>query len=275
MTFAWGRKEGTTVCGLLAGLFLPTIIATSAVACSSSNPTARTATTLSPSAASSLSPLIRGNLAVGGQTRTYVLFEPESLDASQPSPLVVVLHPCDHSQHIDGYMTATTSHFDDEATAGKFIAAYPDGSGGCWNAGTCCTHADDIGFIAALIDRIESQDSIDGSRIFVTGFSFGAAMAYRVACALSSQITAVAPVSSALVFPYCHPTRAVSVFVMHGTEDAIFPIGGGGDYHIPAALQAAQTWALLDACMRAPVQTNAGITATTVWDFFSRLTAAA
>ena len=100
----------------------------------------------------------------------------------------------------------------------------------------------------------------------MTGFSFGAAMAYRVACELSSRITAVAPVSGALVFDNSHPTRSISVFVMHGTEDGIFPIVGGGDYHVPAASQAVQTWALRDACVGAPVQTKAGITVSTVWD---------
>lgn len=56
---------------------------------------------------------------------------------------------------------------------------------------------DDIGFLHALIDRLHRDDNIDPKRIYVTGISNGAMLSYRLACELSSEIAAIAPVEGA------------------------------------------------------------------------------
>ena len=48
--------------------------------------------------------------------------------------------------------------------------------------------ADDFGFIEAIIDRLGEDNRIDTSRIYVAGYSNGAAMAYQIACHLNKRI---------------------------------------------------------------------------------------
>jgi polyhydroxybutyrate depolymerase len=120
-------------------------------------------------------------------------------------------------------------------------------------------------FISQLIDDLTTQLHIDKQRVFVTGFSFGASMAYRLGCELSAKVAAIAPVSGALVFAACHPTRPVSVLMMQGTADSIFPYQGGGDYSIPPVAGVARLWAGLDGCAGVGVQSRTGIITTTRW----------
>jgi polyhydroxybutyrate depolymerase len=208
-----------------------------------------------------------GSLSVGGALRTYHLFVPSTLDPAQAAPLMIFLHPCPAT----GAQAAIASHLDDAATADRFVAVYPDGAvmaatgGNCWNAGTCCTGADDVTFISLLIDQLTTRLHIDTHRVFVTGFSFGASMAYRLGCELSAKVAAIAPVSGALVFSGCHPTRPVSVLMMQGTADSIFPYRGGGDYSIAPVASVASLWARLDGCPGAGVQSRTGIITTTRW----------
>jgi len=208
-----------------------------------------------------------GSLTVDGVTRTYHLFVPSSLQPGEQAPLMVVLHPCPAT----GAQAAVGSHLNDVATANHFVAVYPDGAvmaatgGNCWNAGTCCTGADDVSFISQLIDRLTAQLQLDKARVFVAGFSFGASMAYRLGCELADKVTAIASVSGALVFSGCHPARPVSVLMMQGTADNNFPYQGGGDYSIPPVASVARLWAGLDGCGNAGVQSQSGIVATTQW----------
>ena len=208
-----------------------------------------------------------GSLVVDGLTRTYHLFVPSTLEPGRPAALVVILHPCPHT----GAEVANGSHLDDFATAHRFVIVYPDGAvmaatgGNCWNAGICCTSADDVSFIGRMIDRLTAQLQLDKARVFVAGFSFGAAMAYRVGCELAGKVTAIASVSGALVFNSCHPVRPVSVLMMQGTKDTNFPYQGGGDYSIPPVASVARLWAGLDGCGGSGVQSRAGIVTTTEW----------
>src|SRR5690606_23610523 len=105
----------------------------------------------------------------------------------------------------------------------NFLVAYPNGTGllaRTWNAGACCGYAarhsvDDIGFTRALIQYVQKTHTIDTRRIFATGMSNGAMFAHRLACDLSEEIAAIAPVAGGLNlggdFPSCTPTRPVSV----------------------------------------------------------------
>ncbi len=104
---------------------------------------------------------------------------------------------------------------------------------------------------------------IDRARIFVTGGSGGGALAYRLACDLSSRITAIASVSGGwwLDAP-CRPARPVSVLEMHG-EDSY---EGGGAHNLSPVLVVVQRWAELDGCVGDPVLAQSGMTKSSTWD---------
>ncbi|MCB9611537.1 MAG: prolyl oligopeptidase family serine peptidase [Sandaracinus sp.] len=115
-----------------------------------------------------------------------------------------------------------------------FVVVYPDGTGTIptWNAGGCCGSAvrddvNDVGFVAAILDRLEGELCLDRDRVFATGMSNGGMMSHRLGCELSERFAAVAPVAGTLMFDACTPTRPVHVMHVHGSDDGHVPWEGG------------------------------------------------
>jgi polyhydroxybutyrate depolymerase len=172
---------------------------------------------------------------------------------------------------------ASFTQLDEEAIIGSFIVVYPDSVGGVWNAGACCGDAaknrvDDVGFIKSLVDRLANEYNIDKARVFATGVSAGALMAYRLACDLASRISAIASVAGVMVTEDCRPNRPVSILEMHGTADTLIPYAGGrnpdpGDdlKYLLSTAAVIQTWAKLDGCSGKPAETTDGVTKTSTW----------
>jgi polyhydroxybutyrate depolymerase len=86
---------------------------------------------------------------------------------------------------------------------------------------------DDVAFIGAMIDDIATKTSLDPHRIFVTGFSNGASMAFAVGAGLSERIAAIAPVAGACWLTGLKLKRGVSLCYITGTADPLNPIPGG------------------------------------------------
>ena len=198
----------------------------------------------------------------GGLSRTYRVFTPGSLASGARVPLVVVLH--------GGFGTGVEAerayHWDDLATRFGFVVLYPDGFERAWNAGTCCgapqrRNIDDVGFLSALIGRVVRERNLDPNRIYVTGMSNGAMMAYRMACDAPLAIAAIGPVSGTLTVP-CKQPKPTSVLAVHGLSDENVPFGGGvgkGFTHderpsVPASIA---RWREIDGCS-APVDRTLG-----------------
>ncbi len=206
---------------------------------------------------------LRGSIDVGGVERTYDLYVPSRLPSRRVA-LVVALHGGLGS----GAQFEAQSGFDGLAQANGFIVAYPNGTPQrpgselrVWNAGGCCGIADashenidDVGFITTLIAHLRSRYRIDARRVFLTGHSNGALMAFAVACRSSGVVAAIAVQSGALMEPACHPRLAVSVLEIHGTADQNLPINGGKGAKglsatvFPPPLDALRTFAAADAC---------------------------
>jgi polyhydroxybutyrate depolymerase len=84
-----------------------------------------------------------------------------------------------------------------------------------------------VTFIARVIDNVQAHVRIDPSRVFLSGFSSGAAMAFRAASELSDRIAAIAPVAG-----YCwvaHPLldRPIPTLYLIGSLDPLVPLRGG------------------------------------------------
>lgn len=254
----------------LRNRWLSFVLASMLTACGGS--VATSAPSASPAATPSPSPtaIQQSIVTADGQTRTYLLFRPSSLDLTQPAPLVLALH----AWETDAGWMETTTHFDDQATKSGFVVVYPDGFDQSWNAGSCCGDAQaqkvgDIAFIRQLIDRLVSDGHIDPKRVFVTGFAAGAMMAHRLACELSGQIAAIASVAGALVSNTCKPTRPISVLEVHGTQDGVVPYAGGYSAHFsisfPSTLSVMKHWASLDGCAASPTAAQSGNSTTSTW----------
>lgn len=163
-----------------------------------------------------------------GKERHYLLYRPAQLDRRAPVPLVVVLH--------GGFGTAEQAEkfygWDKEADAHGFAVAYPDGYQRSWNAGgICCGKAmkentNDLQFVTEVIERVSRTENIDPKRVYLTGISNGAALAYRYACEGSYPVAAIGSVAGSFSVGCAHP-RAVSVMEIHGTDDQNIPLAGG------------------------------------------------
>lgn len=201
------------------------------------------------------------SLDFGGRPRSYLLHMPAVYDTRNPLPLVFVLHGATQSPESAEKMSGLSTKADQE----HFIVIYPRGTGELptWNAGNCCGYArrndvDDIGFFRALLEKLEHEYVIDRKRIYFTGISNGAMMSYRVACEMSEQVAAVAPVEGALNVD-CHPAAPVSVLIFHGTADRLVPFDGGstpfqlGDKRSDTSVAyAVGFWVKRDACSSTP-----------------------
>jgi len=222
-------------------LLFPGLLTTLALACSQSAAPSITTEiiqspnpSIAPETVGSFQPQVSGDTShsinFGGQERTYLVHIPAGYDPTQPSPLVLVFH----GFSLNAEEMVRITGFNTQADAEGFVVVYPNGSGkkSSWNGGDCCGEAqvknvDDVGFVRALIEELSSWINIDRKRVYATGFSNGAIMVYRLACELSDQIAAIAPVGATQDFPQCQPGRPVSVLHFHGTNDQLNPYEGG------------------------------------------------
>ncbi|MBO9203286.1 MULTISPECIES: extracellular catalytic domain type 1 short-chain-length polyhydroxyalkanoate depolymerase [Niastella] len=204
------------------------------------------------------------SLQTAGYVRSYLLNLPPNYNDSSNFPLVIAMHGLagSASQMEQDYGLTTKSN------NAHFILVYPEGvpSDGIlgirtWNAGTCCDFAmehniDDVQFIRQLIQKLTSTYKINSKRIYVTGMSNGAMMTYRLACELSTQLAAIAPVSGTLLTKQpCTPARAVPVLHIHSAIDNKVPYAGGyglANYYFPPVDSALRVWASIDGCTTAP-----------------------
>lgn len=170
----------------------------------------------------------RGQIAAGGQTRTFLVHLPARIDRRQPAPLVLLFHGGGGT----GAQLEGSARFTPVADREGVVAVYPDGLSRTWNAGRCCGPSaeqgvDDVGFVAALFDHLEQELCLDRRRLYATGMSNGAMLSHRLACALSDRVAAVAPVAGTDMTTACTPRRPVAVLQIHGTEDRHVPWAGG------------------------------------------------
>lgn len=206
-----------------------------------------------------------------GLARMYRVHVPANYDPARPAPLLVALHGgggdmiLQANDRLYGLITKSESE--------GFVAVFPNGfskfPGGklaTWNAGNCCGAArdrqvDDVGFIRQVVENLTRQLNIDHTRIYATGMSNGAMMAYRLACEASDLFRAIAPVAGTDNTRQCAPARPVAVLHIHARDDSHVLFGGGAgpdsvsasqvtDYvSVPATMA---KWAKLDGCAAAP-----------------------
>lgn len=174
------------------------------------------------------------HLLSGGIDRTYHLYRPSTIPAAQKAPLVVMLH--------GGYGTGLQAEkaygWDELAEREHFIVAYPDGVNRAWNAGMCCgtprkNNIDDVAFIAAMVAQIERDQNADPARIYITGMSNGAMMAYRLACEAPFPIAGIGSVAGTLDMTSCAHPQHTKILEIHGLTDRHVPFDGGPGINTP------------------------------------------
>jgi len=213
----------------------------------------------------------RVTLAVGGRPREYLLSAP----AAPGRPLVVFLHGAGGTA---AWADAETG-WSALAARENFALALPEGlppdpdrppkfltNPPRWNDGSpgptgSPSPADDVAFLAALLDDAAARAGTDPARVYLGGFSNGAGMTFRAAAELADRLAAVAPVAG-----YCRaadpkPARPVPTLYVIGTLDPLVPVRGGEvrnpwQHRLvrrPPVSQTLERWAAAIGCEPVPV----------------------
>lgn len=182
--------------------------------------------------------LVKKELEFGGLKRSYFLYVPKNLTASQPTPVVFALHG--GGLRADGASIAQTSErkFEQLADQEPFLVVYPNGWEFNWNDGrggqdlpTQARNVDDVGFIEVVLKDIAKSWAVNLKRVYVTGISNGGFMSMRLACDRPQLFAAIAPVVASLPkahYEKCKKTAvATSVLMINGRQDPLVPWKGG------------------------------------------------
>lgn len=188
-----------------------------------------------------LAGLQRGiTLQVQGVGRSFDLYLPDQT-GQQPIPLVMMFHG--HSGDSD-VMTGENNRrapykvWLQLAEQHQFAVAVPNGEKGpdklrgwndCRADATTNPNTDDVAFVLAMLDHIESITAVDKNRIYATGTSNGGNMVLRLAMEVPQRFAAVAAVVAAMPkHNHCKQSDTpISVLFMNGTDDPLLPYGGG------------------------------------------------
>ena len=158
-------------------------------------------------------------LQVGGATRSYRVHFPAT--GNGPYPIVFSFHGLNSNAEQEERL----SQFSALADRAGFIAVYPDGIGAKWRF---MGRSDaDILFTMAIVEKLAADRPIDRRRIYATGISNGAQMAWRLACDRPSAFAAFGFVSGGY-FKVCGTPARPPIILFHGTSDRLLPYDGRG-----------------------------------------------
>lgn len=176
--------------------------------------------------------LTSGNHTIqsGGQNRSYILRVPAGYDNNHPYRLVFGFHWRGGTANdvdsggTDGYNWSYYGlrRLADNANNSTIFVA-PQGNGNGWaNPG-----GQDVAFVDAMVNQIESGLCVDTTQLFSAGFSYGGAMSYALACSRATVFRAVAVYSGANLSGCNGGTQPIAYMGLHGGRDNVLPIASG------------------------------------------------
>jgi polyhydroxybutyrate depolymerase len=241
-------------------------------------------------------------LQQGDLQRRYLVTIPKGYDGRKPAPMVLNLHGFSGN----GVAQNASTDMPQQAGARRYVVVAPDGGPlkvpiglvpGSENAGSfqgmpfwnlfgpgdvdfgpprgsnlgvdsSLIGADDVSFVAQLLDGLEQELCIDTRRVYAAGMSNGAGMATMLGCILGNRFAAVAAVSGVNLTGKCPGRGRVSVLAVHGDADDTAVYNGNGllgfQFGNPSVPERMEQWAKRDGCNDRPTtkKRGAGLTVT-------------
>jgi hypothetical protein len=236
------NSSGQVVIGFTAGTDNPKIngitVAGGGVSPSPTpTPTATGTPTATPTASGGTTPsagcgkartLQNGTITIQSNgTRQYILRAPDNYSNTHAYRLIVAYHWLNGSaQEVanGGSWASETPYYGLwNLSNNSTIFVAPVGL----NAGWANTNGQDVTLTDAILAQLEAGLCIDQSRIFATGFSYGAGMSYAIACARANVFRGVALYSGAQLSGCSGGTTPIAYFASHGVSDGTLNISGG------------------------------------------------
>jgi len=179
-------------------------------------------------------------LQSGELTRHFLVYQPENLKPNPP--MVILLHGGGGSMR-KNFIFPTTAQWLTLADQNGFLLISPngvnprtgdtDGNHQTWNGlrpwkDSRRSQADDVSFIASIIDWAAEQHSIDREQVYVMGASNGGELVFRLLIERPTLFAAgVANISSLPAIEVPRPEQGTPIMMMNGTEDPLMPWQGG------------------------------------------------
>lgn len=164
--------------------------------------------------------------------RSYNMRLPDDWDGVSPMPVLL---------HFHGWQRTGATPAGSPRVAGAtrrrgVLLIAPNGNHRTWDFWTSDT--DDVEFAAAVIEDVASRFPIDRAHLYVSGYSYGSAMAWRYVCENGNDVAALLAVSGSISQNEDCPQAPHEVRHVHGLADTVmdFPFGPGGDQTGPVAL---------------------------------------
>ena len=165
-----------------------------------------------------------------GQNRSYILRVPTNYDNNHAYRLIFGFHWVGGTANdvdsggTDGY---NWSYYGlrrlADAANNSTIFVAPQGLNNGWaNSG-----GQDVTFVDDMLRQLEAGLCVDTTQVFSSGFSYGGAMTYALACARPTVFRGVAVYSGANLSGCSGGTQPVAYIGLHGIRDNVLPIANG------------------------------------------------
>jgi len=165
-----------------------------------------------------------------GQNRSYILRVPANYDINHPYRLIFGFHWNGGTANdvdsggTDGYnwsFYGLRRLADNAGNTTIFVA--PQGN----NNGWANPNGQDVTFVDDMLRQLEAGLCVDTTQVFSSGFSYGGAMSYALACARPTVFRAVAVYSGANLSGCSGGTQPVAYIGLHGIRDNVLNISLG------------------------------------------------
>lgn len=157
-------------------------------------------------------------------SRSYKLWIPDGYTGKTRLPLVLMLHGC--TQTPDDFATAT--RMNEVADKNNFLVVYPEEPAAanplkCWNWFDSLHQSRGQGepsLLAEVVEKVRADYRVDARRVFVAGFSAGAAMAVIMG-AVYPELFAAIGVNSGLAYKAATNLNEARAAMAQGAGDAV------------------------------------------------------
>jgi len=157
--------------------------------------------------------------------RTYQVKTPSDWKSRELLPVLLHFHGWGRS----GTNVIRNKRIVNATEENRVLLIAPDGIGSSWSFWG--NRRDDIDFAKAVIDDVARHWPIDHSQVFISGFSYGGAMAWLLACDSADEYAGLLGIAGKLtnISRHACKTGAFSVRQLHGKKDSVMRPPWDGD----------------------------------------------
>ena len=157
--------------------------------------------------------------------RSYHVREPDGWDGESPLPLLVHFHGWQRT----GALPVQHQRISGATRRRGVLLVAPNGLRRTWDF--WYPETDDVAFAREVIADVKRRYPVDEANIYLSGYSYGSIMAWRVACDRGEGIRALLGISGTLSADETCKTAPREVRHVHGLADNVldYPTGPDGD----------------------------------------------